>query len=224
MRGDGAYAGPLRPMPQPEARLLAPRSAVLLSVVATSLSGCASLVFPPEQVARPATVYVLREALHVGIVAPDPVDVPTRYVEYGYGDWAWYALGQESWWRVFPTVLWPTQSTLCRRVWPARDEEGLARLLLQRGCEADAIEVEADRVVAFVQRMDKRFDGGAEARRDELRMDFVKSEGGYWFWHTCADVAAEWCEELGCDVGWVLIRGSLRVKRLAENEKQLSSR
>lgn len=218
MRGDAAYAAPLRPMPQPEARLVAPRSAVLLSIVAASSSGCASLVFPPEQVARPATVYVLREALHVGIVAPDPVDAPTRYVEYGYGDWAWYALGQESWWRVFPTVLWPTQSTLCRRVWPARDEEGLARLLLQRGCEADAIEVEADRVVAFVQRMDKCFDGGAEARREELRMDFVKADGGYWFLHTCADVAADWCEELGCDVGWVLIRGSLRAKRLPEKK------
>ena len=190
----------------------AQRSFAIWLLAALPLASCTSLVFRPENVARPATVYVLREALHVGIVAPDPVDAPTRYVEYGYGDWAWYALGQESWWRVFPTVLWPTQATLCRRVWPARDEEELARLLAQRGCEADTMQVEAERVVEFARGMEERFALGAEARRDELRMDFVKADGSYWFGNTCADVAADWCEQLGCDVGWVLIRGSLRVK------------
>ncbi len=189
------------------------RAASIVLAVALPLGSCTSLVFAPEHVEKPTTVYVLREALHVGIVAPDPVDAPTRYVEYGYGDWAWYALGQESWWRVFPTVLWSTQSTLCRRVWPAGDEQALARLLAQRGCEVDAVQVESARVAEFARGMEQQFADGAEARRDELRMEFVKTDGSYWFGNTCADVAAEWCEQLGCDVGWVLIRGSLRVKR-----------
>ncbi len=192
------------------------RSALWMLLAAVPAIGCTSLVLPPVQVARPASVYVLREAMHVGIVVPDPVHEPTRYVEYGYGDWAWYALGQEAWWRAIPTVVWPTQGTYCRRVWAARDGDSLARLLAQHGCEADVMQVEGERVVEFARGLEGQFQGGAEVRREELRMDFVKAEGGYWFLNTCADVAAEWCESLGCDVGWALIRSSLRVNPRTE--------
>lgn len=187
------------------------RSLALL--VVSLCASCASLVFAPERVDAPASVFVLREALHIGVLLPDPVDAPQRWVEYGYGDWSWYALGNESWWRVFPTVLWPTASTLCRREWPARDEAELLRRIAARGCEADRVVVERSRVVALTTELSAKFAAGSEVRRPELEMDFVRADGGYWMGNTCADVAADWCEALGCDVGWVWIRGSLLVKR-----------
>ena len=183
--------------------------ALLLLLLCAS---CTSLVFAPERVEQPAAVFVLREALHIGLLLPEPVDAPQRWIEYGYGDWSWYALGNESWWRVFPTVLWPTAATLCRREWVARDEDDLARLVTARGCEVDRVVVERARVETLANELSAKFRDGAEVRRDELRMDFVREDGGYWMGNTCADVAAEWCKALGCEVGWVLIRGSLRTK------------
>ena len=182
-------------------------------VIVSLLTSCTSLVFAPERVDEPASVFVLREALHVGVLLPEPVDAPQRWIEYGYGDWSWYALGNESWWRVFPTVLWPTAATLCRREWIAPDEEELLRRVTARGCEVDRIVVERARVESLAMELAAKFASGAEVRRDELNMDFVRTDGGYWMGNTCADVAAEWCEALGCDVGWVWIRGSLLVRQ-----------
>lgn len=188
------------------------RPFVLLAFAAAlPFAACTSLVWPPERVDRPAQAFVLRESLHLGLLLPDPPEAPVRWIEYGYGDWAWFAEGREQWYRVFPTVLWPTQATLCRREWSGASVDELLRRVAARGCEVDALVVERDRVEALRTRLDARFAGAESVRRPELAMEFVHADGSYWLFSTCADVAANWCEELGCDVGWVLVRGGLRV-------------
>lgn len=187
-------------------------SLALVVCAALPFASCTSLVWPPERVDRPAQAFVLREALHLGLLLPDPPEAPVRWIEYGYGDWAWFALGQEQWYRTIPTVLWPTQATLCRREWTAASVDELLRRVAARGCEVDALVVEQPRVQALRERLDARFAATDEiVRRPELAMEFVPADGSYWMFSTCADVAADWCEELGCDVGWVLVRGGLRV-------------
>lgn len=184
----------------------------LVALLLLVLSSCTSLVFPPASCAEPVTAFVLRENLHLGILLPDPPEAPTAFVEYGYGDYAWFALGHEQWYRVFPTVFWPTQATLCRRVWPARSFEELQRRTALRGCEIDPLVVERARVIALRERLDAAFAGRELVQRPELAMEFVGHDGSYWLFETCADVAADWCRELGCEVSSALIRGSLRVK------------
>jgi len=41
----------------------------------------------------------------VGLVLPtgDPAPAP-GWVEYGFGEWEWYALGNDAWYRVFPAM------------------------------------------------------------------------------------------------------------------------
>lgn len=188
-----------------------PSTAALALAASLPLGSCTSLVWPPERVEQPATAFVLREALHLGLLLPDPPEAPVRWIEYGYGDWAWFALGQAQWYRAIPTVLWPTQAALCRREWMAESVDELRRRVVARGCEVDALVVECARVLALRQRLDASFAAGDSVRRPELAMEFVREDGSYWLFSTCADVAADWCEELGCDVGWVLVRGGLRV-------------
>lgn len=193
------------PLPRPSAR------AAALVLALWPVAGCTSVVWPPTAVAQPTTAFVLREALHIGIVLPVPAVAPTRYVEYGFGDWRWFALGDDAWYRVFPTVLWPTAATLCRRVYDTGDPTRLAALARARGSAVDPLVIEADRAAALAARLDAAFATAPIHRRPELDMEFVPTDGSYWLFTTCADVAADWCRELGCRVSPALVRGSLAV-------------
>ncbi len=166
---------------------------VLLLLV---LTGCTSIVFPPDHVARPATVYLLREAMHQGIVLPVPAAAPERFVEFGFGDFEWFARGRDQWYRVFPTMLWPTTGTLCRR------EHGIAPWPSQPGLALDPLVVDATAVDLLRQDLEQRFAAGTATLVEQpaWQMQFVVHDDDYWLLHTCADTAAEWLRRLGCTV------------------------
>lgn len=199
---------PARPAKQARRRALA---AFAVAGASWAAVGCTATVTPPTAVRAPATVHLLREAMHTGLVLP-PATAGGDYVEYGFGDWEWFARGNDAWYRVFATVLWPTPATLGRRPFRADDDAGLRRAAYW--AELTPLVVERERVEALRRQLDER----AQRRRDEavhrpsLGWTFVPDDGSYWFPNTCADVVGAWCEELGCDVSWVPVCGSLAAR------------
>lgn len=171
---------------------------------AWAMVGCTATVTPPPRVAQPATVHLLREAMHTGLVLP-PATAGAAYVEYGFGEWEWFARGNDAWYRVFPTVLWPTQGTLGARPFAASDDAGLRRAA--SWAALTPLVVEAAQVDALRARLAAAMDASRDeaVARPELGWTFVPDARSYWFPHTCADVVASWCEELGCTVRWVPI-------------------
>lgn len=171
---------------------------------AWGLVGCTATVTPPARVAQPATVHLLREAMHTGLVLP-PSSAGAGYVEYGFGEWEWFARGNDAWYRVFPTVLWPTQGTLGARHFAAADEAGLRRAA--SWAELTPLVVEAEKVEALRARLAAAMDARRDeaVARPELGWTFVPDATSYWFPNNCADVVATWCEELGCTVSWAPI-------------------
>ncbi|HEX5053581.1 MAG TPA: DUF2459 domain-containing protein [Planctomycetota bacterium] len=170
--------------------------------------GCTSVVTAPPSPADPTRVFVLREAMHVGVVLPDGTP-PQRYLEFGFGDWGYYALGHDAWYDVFATVLWSTQGGLSRREFFADSPERLRAVA--SWVELDELVVPGAAVQKLRERLERTFASRQAQRvvRGDLRMSFVPADQGYWFLRTCADVAAGWLEELGCSVSWVPIRASL---------------
>jgi hypothetical protein len=192
------------------------RKAITLSVLGFALLwlafGCTSTVTPPPLPANPTTVFLLSEAMHTGLVLP-PAD-PARdveYVEFGYGDWGWFALGNDQWYHVFATVLWPTQGALGRRTFGASTQGEL--LAGVTWATLSPIVVDATKAAALRARLQDTFDkrSGELVRRRAIGFEFVPADESYWFANTCADVAARWLEELDCQVGWAPIRSSLRI-------------
>jgi hypothetical protein len=176
--------------------------------------GCTSTVTPPPLPANPTTVFLLSEAMHTGLVLP-PADAArnAEYVEFGYGDWGWFALGNDKWYHVFATVLWPTQGALGRRTFGARTQgELLGRVTW---ATLSPIVVDATKAASLRQRLQDTFDKrrGELVRRGDLGFEFVPADENYWFGNTCADVAARWLEELDCHVGWAPIRAGLETAR-----------
>ena len=171
--------------------------------------GCTATITPPPAPNEPTTVFLLSEAMHTGVVLP-PLGPDDEFVEFGYGDWNWFALGNDAWYRVFPTVLWPTQGTLGRRTFGARDERQLRSAAWWT--TLSPVVVDAQKARELRLRLQAQFDAGASAmvRRQDLGFAFVPVDDSYWFGFTCADAAGQWFTELGCEVGWVPIRSGLR--------------
>lgn len=178
---------------------------------ASATFGCTSTIRPPRNPRHPVTVFLLREAMHTGLVLPAGRGEPT-FVEFGFGDWSWFALGNDAWYHAFATVLWPTQGTLGRRTFAAADEEQLRGVVTW--AELSALEVEDAAVSSLRARLQGQWEAGlGQARsRPELGWTFVPCDRSYWFPNNCADVAAEWFEALGCEVGWLPLRTGLRVR------------
>lgn len=176
--------------------------------------GCNSTVTPPPPPDDPTTAYLLHEALHTGLVLPPltPED-PTGYVEFGFGDWSWYALSHDSWYNVFATVLWPTQGTLGRREFGAHTPETLQRAAYW--AELSPIRVSQKKANALRAQLQATFDAASNQaiERRDLRFRFTPQPDSYWFAHNCADVAATWLTQLDCTIGWAPIRTGLHTSR-----------
>jgi len=178
------------------------------------LTACSSLVTPPADVADPVEVFVLEEALHTGLVLPpDPgaSGSPDQFVEFGYGDWSYYALGNNAWYDTFGAVLWPTQGALGRRTFGARTAEELRRNAYW--ATLSPVVVSRAQASELRRRLQQQFDERRKRVVVDRQLDFkfVPVPGSYWFPHNCADVAAQWLEQLGCEVGWAPVRAGLSV-------------
>jgi hypothetical protein len=188
---------------------------VVIGASAYASVGCTSTITPPSDVADPTTVWLLREAMHTGLVLPPPRP-GAPFVEFGFGDWSWFALGNDAWYQSFATVLWPTQGALGRREFAAGDGDELRRAA--SWAELEPVVVSSERVQALRGELQEAFAARlADAvHQPHLGWTFVPAPddlGGYWFANTCADAAATWFEALGCEVNWVPIRSSLQVTK-----------
>ncbi|MBL8753628.1 MAG: DUF2459 domain-containing protein [Planctomycetes bacterium] len=182
---------------------------MLLPAVFAGAGGCTSTITPPAAVQDPVTVFLLREAMHSGVVLPSPTN--GAYVEFGFGDWSWFALANDQWYNVFATVLWPTQGTLGRRPFPARTPDELRQYVTW--AELQPLAIERAKATALWTRLHEQHAArqSEAVTRANLGWTFVPYDRSYWFPQTCADVAAEWFRELDCSVGWTPIRSSLNV-------------
>lgn len=173
---------------------------VVALLVCLATNSCVSVITPPDGPADPCLAYLLHDAQHVAVVLPGAAG---GFVEYGFGDWDWFAALHDSWYHVFDTVLWSTQGCLCRRTLSGARVARLEQRGMVRKIVVDRIDA-AD----LLGDLDQRFDAHRSTliHNQVYGLDFVETERGYWFLYNCNDAVAEWMERLGCDVSWVPIR------------------
>ncbi|MCR9247350.1 MAG: DUF2459 domain-containing protein [bacterium] len=191
--------------------LLAVGGPVVAYLLTIAIFGTTSTVRGPTEPRAPTSIFILREALHVGLVIPDAAAAPSSYIEYGFGDWQYFALANTEWYRLPPAVLWPTAGALARRRFRATTPAEL-RARAPHYVELDEVLVEAAAVTRLRDRLTAEFAAGEPelVKSWNHRMSFVPSPASYWFGNTCADVVANWLAELDCEVSFVALRASLR--------------
>jgi uncharacterized protein DUF2459 len=172
-------------------------------------AACVSHVEPPRAPSDPVVVYLRREARHSALILPDPAG---GHVEYGYGDWNWYALEKDRWYHVFGTLFWPTRGTLGRCRLEARSAEELESAYPYS--RMSAINVERERASELARRLDEEFRAGEATRIHSAtyQLDFVQHASSFCLFHNCHDALADWLQSLGCRVSRALVRTGLEVE------------
>lgn len=80
------------------------------------LMGCANTIYW-RTADRPA--YLIDYGYHASLVLVDDND---QHWEYAYGEWDWFALEKNQWWRLPRVLLWPTTGTLGRQSYSSSKE------------------------------------------------------------------------------------------------------
>lgn len=186
----------------------------LLFIILFFSNACTSIVTPPDKVKDPVRVYLLQEARHKGLVLPDEAG---GFVEFGYGDWDWFAMMCNSWYHTFDTVLWPTRGCLGRRELANIDDRPF-----RRGVDMEPVEVEAARVKTLLDDLNRRIEAQKETAvlNREYDFEFVHSDDGFWLFYNCNDSIADWMEALGCEVSWRPVRLGIRVETEEEASEE----
>jgi hypothetical protein len=185
-------------------------SLVIFLGVLIGLNGCVATIEPPSLPSDPCRVYLLRSAYHVGIVLPDSEG---GLVEYGYGDWDWYALMYDKWYNIFGTLFWPTQGCLCRRkVSPQASPDRFP------GGELETLTVSEAKAKELMSQLEDRFRKNASTLmyNSTYGLEFVHDERDFWVFFNCHDAVADWFIDLGCEVTWYPIRMEVELAALEE--------
>lgn len=65
-------------------------------------------IVPPIAPLDPVTVHVIESGLHARLVLP----LGDRWVQYGFGDWDYYALNRQDFYHAVKALIWPTPGAI----------------------------------------------------------------------------------------------------------------
>jgi hypothetical protein len=177
---------------------LAARSATALALAQAMPPGCTGVITPPVNPVDPVEVYIADEGRHAGLILPREGG---GAVEYAYGEWEWFALSRDEWWRVPMVLFLPTAGTLGRREVSA--EPSPESIRAARVIEAlHVVRVSRRDAAALVRKLDERYARHADrmVKSPDYHLEFVRDHEPYSILHHCNTELIAWLGELGCRV------------------------
>ena len=183
------------------------RLGVLL--VLLGVCGCAGTIIPPIDPVNPVTVAVADYGRHSSILLPIAED---RMVEFAYGDWQWFALGDTRLHIGLGALIRSPQATLGRReiTVPPEDPDFASQIGVRRFFTFDAA---ADRVASLVQQLEERFARGGEPQLSHYsNLWMVPDDGTYHLFRNSNHFTAQSVEMLGAQVRGPAITSGFRLR------------
>jgi uncharacterized protein (TIGR02117 family) len=201
---------------------------VAIAVAASLAAGCAASTGyrQPTDVSPTYSIYVVRRALHTGIAVPPagwpdqawPVltDFPgARYLEFGWGDAAYYQAETKTLSMTLAAVFWPTPSVV--------EVLGTADVSMQASSNYEAVEIRVtgQQLDALAASIAASFSGDSVTRTGtvgaypEGQSRFYVARGKFHLLRMCNWWSAKRLEAAGCSIGhWPVLTAS-RVLREA---------
>lgn len=190
-----------------EFRFCRPHSALatLVAGLVTGLAGCTTIIRPPAEPCDPAVILVADSRYHSSLILPRDEG---GLLEYSFGEWKWYALGQKGG-RLLSVLAIPHTGTLGRA-----EYSDLAAVRAKPRLDAlYPIEVPRDAMVALRARLESTYLAGqaSQVYNPQAATWYVPMQERYWLFHDCNDVLARWLRDLGCRVPRVSRTARFRV-------------
>ncbi len=172
-------------------------------LIALLLSACTTRVIPPRTVADPVTVYLVESGWHATVCLPEG----DGHVScWDYGEWAYFAKGQDSCLRAFPAAFWPTRATLARcRFLVGSAPDAAVQPLLERWLDGERswrFSVERARCERLQQELATLFVQAPDEpiQPTEHPTEFVTHPQSYHLFSTCNHMTKRWLRRLGCGI------------------------
>ncbi len=186
--------------------------ATLLTLALSLAGGCTMTLVPPDlaSLENPTEVLIVSHGVHSNLVLPRDEG---NLGEYAFGEWEWFALERNQWYRSFGALFIPSESALSRRIWPDADTlkstwTGPEPIL--------TFKVERQNALALSRELDAMIEAGlatttttpttkdqpAQPQTVVNRDDtiFVRRDERYRLGNNCNHVLARWLEALNVRV------------------------
>lgn len=185
----------------------------LLILLATLplLHACTWTIIPPEPTAETTTVYVSVYGRHTRLALPDG---PGQLVEYGFGDWRYYAEAERNLLTGAQALFFSSGSTLSRRELADPNTLELSRHFFSN--RTDAIEVPEDLASQLHEDLLQAWEAAAGEEVRQGALVFRHSPQRYSLFYNSNHQTAHWMEQLQCEVRGVPIWSNFRVASPAE--------
>jgi hypothetical protein len=188
----------------------------LLTLILTSIAviigawiASPALILPPVQPDNPIFVRITEHGLHSRLVLPLSQG---RLIQYAYGDWKYYALGQQDWENTIAAILIPTQGALGRRMFDSLSE--FQQTSQQEGATILSVAVASAKVNQLLQALNQRFDRqlSTYAENPHTGLTLVRDDQDYTIFHNSNHELVEWLQALDCRVRGFVLWANFRQK------------
>lgn len=167
----------------------------LLLGVFPFLQACTWTVIPPEPTVEPATVYLSVYGRHTRLALPTDTG---RYVEYGFGDWRFYAEENRTLIDGFQALFFSSGATLSRRGLPEPNSDNLR--LHFSSVRTEAIEVPSHLAVQLRDDLMRAWEEAGGEQIDQGYLSFRRAPEHYSLFNNSNHQTARWLKQLQCDV------------------------
>lgn len=176
-------------------------------------TGCAWRIVPPADVRNPAPVIVTDYGRHTRLALPEG---ESGMVEYGFGEWNFYALRKTGPISSIRALSGFGQPTLARRRLPRFEgEEAFWRTAGGRRSAFVYAEKERVRELRQILEATWRVNLNADRYHSWNGLEFVRYEGTYHLFRNSNHRTATWLRALGFEVRGVVFLSNFRVLEIA---------
>jgi len=174
----------------------------IMLFAALNIGGCRTTIIPPSPDAlcdNPALVHIADYGRHSSILLPLD-DGDDRMVEYGFGEWRFFALNEDGIGDVLRALCVPTDGAIGRRFvrGPFTEAHLQPRLAFER---LHSFRVRREDAIALREDLDRRYAAHIDSEIYNERHDlhFVRVDEPYTLGNNCNPVLGRWLRQLGCE-------------------------
>ena len=187
------------------------RTLLILLLTIPLLQACTWTIIPPEPTVDPTTVYISVYGRHTRLALPDG---PGQLVEYGFGDWRYYAEAERNLFTGAQALFFSSGATLSRRELTDPNTAELSRHFFSNRTEA--IEVPGDLASQLHEALLLAWEAGEGEEIRQGSLVFRQSPQRYSLFHNSNHQTAFWLEQLQCEVRGAPFWSNFRVASPAE--------
>ena len=176
------------------------------------LAGTTWKVIPPENVEEAAHVFITQYASHTRLTIP--LDKPIRAVEYGFGDWWYYAVMERGLRSGLRALFLPTDSAISRRVIPWGQSLKVVQQHLG-GARTEAIAVDSSRLTKLRAKFEDHWhslDAADEVLHPGTGTVYRRTKEPYHIMNNSNARTADWLRTLDCEINGLSLTGNFIVE------------